>query len=196
MRAICFLLLSFLMVFVPAVGLAFSAQDAVDLKEAGFSDEIISLMMKPTRSVQPKDLIELKKAGVSQEVIKTMILDDLIEQPDNGQIAGRLVTEEIINLKKSGVSDETLQKMLDREERERARYYGVARTIKNPDGSESIVYGNLNAPFPETRHHYIATSEYLKYLSLSLDSDDTLAPAEKALWLGIFNGLRLRKDIN
>ena len=108
----------------------------------------------------------------------------------------RLVIDQIINLKKSGVSDETIQKMLDREERERARYYGVTRMIKHPDGSESKVYGDLKkAPFPDTEHHYLSTSEYLESLSLSINGDDTLTAEEKKLWESIFGALRLKKDI-
>ncbi len=177
--------------------LAFSTQDIIALKKAGFSEEIILLMTKPTRSLQPKDIIELKKGGLSEGIIKAMILEDLIEQPSAEGVDQRLVVGEIINLKKSGVKDETIQKMLDREERERSRYCGIARTIKRSDGSEVIVYGDpRNVPLPDTRHYHINTSEYLRSLSLSINSDDTLTPDEKELWQQVFRGLRLRKDID
>jgi hypothetical protein len=182
---------------IATTSLAFSTQDIIALKKAGFSEEIIFLMTKPTRSLQAKDIIELKNAGLSENIIRAMILDDLIEQPSAKGVDERLVAGEIIKLKKSGVKDETIQKMLDREERERARYCGIARTIKRSDSSEAIVYGDpRNVPFPDTRHYYINTSEYLKSLSLSINGDDTLTPEEKGLWEQVFQGLRLRKDIN
>ncbi|MCK4469593.1 MAG: hypothetical protein KAU60_14715 [Desulfobacterales bacterium] len=197
----CFLLLFF--VFGAAICFAFNTQDIIAIKKAGFSDEIVLLMTKPTRSLQAKDIIELKKSGIAEDVIKQMILDDLKEPLNRTPtvhttaIDNRLVADQIINLKKSGVSNETIQKMLDREERERARYSGVTRRIKHADGSESIVYGDLKSvPYPDTKHHYISTSEYLKSLSLSINSDDTLAAEEKKLWENIFQALRLNKDID
>jgi hypothetical protein len=196
MRALCRLLLTLMMVSIPVISSALSTQDIIDLKRAGFSDEIISLMMKPTRSLQAADLIDMKKNGVSDEVIKSMILEDLIEERNAPSSDRRLVTEQIMRLKTAGVSDETVQKMLDREERERARYYGVARTVRHPDGSISIVYGDRSAPFPDTKHVYINTSDYLKYLSLTINDDHTLSPMEKDLWNHILDGLRLRKDID
>jgi hypothetical protein len=186
-----------LLLSVATTCLAFSTQDIVALKKAGFSEEIIFLMTKPTRSLQPKDIIELKKGGLSEDLIKAMILEDLVEKPSAKGVDERLVVGEIIKLKESGVKDETIQKMLDREERERARYCGIARTMKRGDGSEAIVYGDpRNVPLPDTRHYYINTSEYLKSLSLSVNSDNTLTPEEKGLWEQVFRGLRLRKDID
>ncbi|MBW2647344.1 MAG: hypothetical protein JRE23_14445 [Deltaproteobacteria bacterium] len=197
MKTICSCFLSLLLTFVATISFAFNTQDMIDLKNAGFSDEIILLMTKPTRSIQPKDVIKLKEAGVTEDVIKQMILDDLKEPISPTSTDDRLIVDQIINLKKSGVSDETIQKMLDREERERARYYGVTRTVKHPDGSESIVYGDLKKePFPDTKHYYISTSEYLESLSLSINSDGTLTAEEKKLWEGIFGALRLKKDID
>jgi len=184
-------------VSVATICFAFSTQDIVELKKAGFSDEVILLMTKPTRSLQAKDIIELKKGGLSEDVIKEIIVEDLIEQPSAKGADERLVAEEIIKLKKSGVKDKTIQKMLEREERERARYCGVARTVKRSGGSGAIVYGDpRSVPFPDTKHYYISTSEYLKSLSLSINSDDTLTPEEKELWQQIFGALRLRKDID
>jgi hypothetical protein len=184
-------------VSVATICFAFSTKDTIELKKAGFSDEVILLMTKPTRSLQAKDIIELKKGGLSEDVIKEIIVEDLIEQPSAKGADERLVVEEIIKLKKSGVKDETIQKMLEREERERARYCGVAQTVKRSDGSGAIVYGDpRNVPFPDTKHYYISTSEYLKSLSLSINSDDTLTPEEKELWQQIFRALRLRKDID
>jgi hypothetical protein len=195
-RVSSYALFLFLFFFIAALSFAFSNQDMIDLKNAGFSDEIILLMTRSTGSLQPKDIIELRKGGLSEKVIKQMILDDQEKQPVAGDVSDRLVVEEIIKLKSAGVSDETIQKMLEREERERVRYYGIARTIKHPDGSESIVYGNLqDAPFPDTKHHYIGTSQYLESLSLSINGDDTLSPEEQELWKRIFQGLRLKKDI-
>jgi hypothetical protein len=159
--------------------------------------QLIQLMAKPTRSLQAKDIIELKKGGLSEDAIKKMILEDLIEQPSAKGADERLVAEEIIKLKKAGVKDETIQKMLEREERERAKYCGVARTVKRSDGSEAIVYGDTkNVPFPDTKHYYINTSEYLKSLSLSINSDESLTPEEKELWQQIIGALRLRKDVD
>ena len=175
----------------------FSNQDMVDLKNAGFSDEIILLMTSSTGSLQPKDIIELKKGGLSEKLIKQMILNDLKRQPAGEKGDDRLVVEEIMKLKSAGVGDETIQKMLEREERERARYYGSPRTIRHPDGSESIVYGDpQDMPLPDTKHYYIGTSQYLESLSLSINSDDTLTPEEKGLWKHIFQGLRLKKEIH
>lgn len=203
MKTICSCLLSLFLTFVATISFAFNTQDMIDLKKAGFSDEIILLMTKPTRSIQPKDIIKLKEAGFTEDVIKQMILDDLRKPASPTSTVrttstdDRLIVDQIINLKKSGVSDETIQKMLDREERERARYYGVTRTVKHPDGSESIVYGDLKKePFPDTKHYYISTSEYLESLSLSINSDDTLTAEEQKLWEGIFGALRLHKDID
>lgn len=196
----CFLFVS--LAFAATISFAFNTQDMIDLKNAGLSDEIILLMTKPTRSLQAKDVIKLKKAGFTEDVIKQMILGDLkdpvspVPTVSGTSADDRLVIDQIINLKKSGVSDETIQKMLDREERERARYYGVTRMIKHPDGSESKVYGDLKkVPFPDTKHHYLSTSEYLESLSLSINGDETLTAEEKKLWESIFGALRLKKDI-
>ena len=184
-------------VSVATICFAFSNQDMIELKKAGFTDEVIRLMTKPTRSLQAKDIIELKKGGLSEDAIKKMILEDLIEQPSPKGADKRLVAEEILKLKKSGVKDETIQKMLEREERERARHCGIRRTVKHSDGSEAIIYGDpRNVSFPDTKHHYINTSEHLKSLSLSINSDDTLTPEEKELWQQVLGALRLRKDID
>jgi len=65
------------------------------------------------------DIIKLKQAGISDDLISLIIKKPL------------LTVDEIIKLKKAGISDQTIQKMIEREERERARYLGITRVRKN-----------------------------------------------------------------
>ncbi len=71
--------------------------------------------------------------------------------------AGGLISpKDITELKERGVSDDVILRMLDRAERERARYSGITHVRKRADGQEVIVYGSPDEPpWPDTGYYYV-----------------------------------------
>jgi hypothetical protein len=94
-----------------------------------------------------------------------------------------LTEDEIGKLKQAGISDQTIQKMIEREERERARYLGITRVQKRADGTEQIVYGSVEPPpWPETEHfHFNTDAKYLNTLFLNIENQD-LTSEEGTAW--------------
>ncbi len=146
---------------------------------------VFIFISKHSFSLITADVIKLKQVGISDDLISLIIKKPL------------LTVDEIIKLKKAGISDQTIQKMIEREERERARYLGITRVRKRADGTEVIIYGSVEPPpWPETRYYHLNTdSKYLKTLFLNIERDSNLNQEQRRAW-GILKNLRLYKRIN
>lgn len=111
-------------------------------------------------------------------------------------ISFSLSTSEIAKLKDSGVSDQTIQKMIEREEREKAKYRGITRIQQREDGKEVIIYGSVDPlPPPTTKqYHFNTDATYLRSLFLNIANDECITPEEHKAW-DLIKGLRLYKEI-
>ena len=130
---------------------AFTSQEIVSLKQAGISEEIITLMVEKhsdvTGSLSIQDALALKAGGVGDRVLRSL----LSTTPQEGSLQKFLPVEGILRLKAAGVGDDLLRYIIDKvSEMNQDEGKGVSRIIVDPSGRRTIVYGDAE-PSPQLR---------------------------------------------
>jgi len=133
--------------WLAAPAASFTAQEIVSLKQAGISDEVISLMVEKRSDVvgllSAQEALTLKASGVGDPVLRAL----LSTTRQGGSLQKFLPVEGIVRLKEAGVGDDLLRYILEKYlEMSREEEAGVSRVTVDPSGRRVIVYGDREPP--------------------------------------------------
>ena len=126
-------------------GFAISTEALIALKQAGFSDATVQVLVEQktleTYAFSVQELVALKKAGLSEETIQLVVREGSFMKNREPVVYGKelrpitfTTANDIIELKKAGVSDEIIAAIIvygsqDSDDRERERAWEMLNNV-------------------------------------------------------------------